>query len=345
MGFKLELTKLPFQPRTHQIIYVESAYNYEINEYIQQHYNELKERLSPMYEFIYIPYLYKEIDLNRIVSYYAPYTQDTIVEWEQLNMQSDYLLQFMKYPGYREYVGSALVRYARKDGKNRIFNGSWLYDVSQFDECIHELTNQESKEVRYKGKSGTNNHIFVHEKRVFINPLTADVTFNEDVERLIRQTKDNLRQLRKMGIGGKVLQLLFHEEEKLSRLRITQDYRIFLPDYNMMEICMTPLPKAVYLLFLNHPEGINFSYLPDYFEELKNYYIKVRGTNELTDAMQKNLERVTDPLNNSINEKCARIKEAFVKKFDDHLAFNYYISGKWGEPKSIPLSRELVEWK
>lgn len=40
--------------------------------------------------------------------------------------------------------------------------------------------------------------------------------------------------------------------------------RILLPDYGDREIKMTPLAKAVYLLFLRHPMGIKFKCLPDH---------------------------------------------------------------------------------
>lgn len=45
---------------------------------------------------------------------------------------------------------------------------------------------------------------------------------------------------------------------KLSKLVVTKDLRIFLPDYENMEITMEPLVKAVFLLFLKRPEGIMF---------------------------------------------------------------------------------------
>ena len=44
--------------------------------------------------------------------------------------------------------------------------------------------------------------------------------------------------------------------EPLSRLFVTTDNRLFLPEYNNIEIELTPKFKAVYFLFLNHPEGI-----------------------------------------------------------------------------------------
>lgn len=48
---------------------------------------------------------------------------------------------------------------------------------------------------------------------------------------------------------------------------------------------------------------------------------------------------------NSINEKCARIRGAFVGEFDDYMAKYYYIDGKRGEVKKIALPRDLVIWE
>ena len=122
---------------------------------------------------------------------------------------------------------------------------------------------------------------------------------------------------------------------------ITKDYRIVLPDYHEMEIMMEPLVKAVYLLFLNHPEGILFKDLPSYRNELAEIYRKLRPGG-LTERAMQSIEDVTNPLLNSINEKCARIRGAFVGQFDDHMARHYYIDGRRGEAKKISLPRELV---
>ena len=61
--------------------------------------------------------------------------------------------------------------------------------------------------------------------------------------------------------------------------------------------------------------------------------------------IDKSLDAVCDPTQNAINEKCARIREAFVSRFDERLARNYFVTGKRGEPKGITLPRDLVEWK
>ena len=109
------------------------------------------------------------------------------------------------------------------------------------------------------------------------------------------------------------------------------------------EVKMSPLDKAVYILFLKHPEGINFSYLPDYRGELMEIYKKLMNY-RTTDAMLRSVEDVTDPTKNSINEKCARIRRAFVEAFGSYNAEPYCISGPRGEAKRIELDRKYVDW-
>ena len=54
---------------------------------------------------------------------------------------------------------------------------------------------------------------------------------------------------------------------------------------------------------------------------------------------------MTNPLLNSINEKCARIRSAFVKEFDEGLAKNYFVTGERGEAKKVTLPQDLVVWE
>lgn len=102
--------------------------------------------------------------------------------------------------------------------------------------------------------------------------------------------------------------------------------------------------KAVYLLFLCHPEEIIFKNLPDYRQELTGIYSEVRPWG-LSDRALKSIEDVTNPMLNSINEKCARIRKAFAGVLPSSVARYYSISGKRGEPKKISLPRDLVVWE
>ena len=140
----------------------------------------------------------------------------------------------------------------------------------------------------------------------------------------------------------------FHDDKlknqvRISKLTITNDGAVMLSDYGK-EIKMEPLVKAVYLLYLRHPEGIAFKILPDYREELKELYCKIKpfGLNE---RVIKSIEDVTNPTLNSINEKCSRIKATFQAEVDASLVDHYYITGKSGEAKKITLPRHLVIWE
>ena len=157
------------------------------------------------------------------------------------------------------------------------------------------------------------------------------------------------------SIGVSVLEELRIEAAKsrLSRLLITKDYRIILVDYDNKEVEMTPVHKAVYLLFLNHPEGIEFKKLSEYRDELLQYYM---STAKLMDkqTITESVDMLVNPLNNSINEKCSRIKSIFLNMMDQYTANNYIISGHtqkhfagsskiWYERlKNIKIPRELV---
>ena len=167
---------------------------------------------------------------------------------------------------------------------------------------------------------------------------------NQDLYKdLVEEIKEKAQQLKEYGMSEKDIMSLLHAEQPLLKLTISKNYKIILGE-ECKEVHMEPLVKAVYLLFLNHPEGIMFKHLPDYREELTEIYVKLKPYG-MSDKVVQSIEDVTNPLLNSINEKCARIRGAFVGQFDDHLARHYYIDGRRGEPKKIALSRDLVVWE
>lgn len=177
-----------------------------------------------------------------------------------------------------------------------------------------------------------------------------------ELSRLVRElVAAGRNDLLLRAIGVSVLEELRIEAAKsrLSRLLVTKDYRIILVDYGNKEVEMTPVHKAVYLLFLNHPEGIEFKKLCEYRNELLGYYM---ATAKLMDkqTIAESVDMLVDPLNNSINEKCSRIKSIFLNIMDLYTANYYIISGHtqkhfagsskiWYERlKNVKIPRELV---
>lgn len=164
-----------------------------------------------------------------------------------------------------------------------------------------------------------------------------------DCSNLLEEVKERLLKLKEYGMSEKEITSLLHTEASLLKLTISKDYRIYLGD-ERKEIHIEPLVKAVYLLFLSHPEGIVFKNLPDYRKELTKIYAEVRPWG-LTNRALQSIEDVTNPLLNSINEKCARIRKAFANALDSKAAEPYIIKGMRGRIKKIALPRELVVWE
>ena len=76
---------------------------------------------------------------------------------------------------------------------------------------------------------------------------------------------------------------------------------------------------------------------------LPHMYELISGRDSRED-IRRSIDDVTDPTRNSINEKCSRIKQAFLREFDDSIAHNYYITGGRGEAKKILLPQEMINW-
>ena len=128
------------------------------------------------------------------------------------------------------------------------------------------------------------------------------------------------------------------------RIRVTRDYRIVLPDRFDTEIRLRPLVKTVFLLFLRHPEGIRYKDLQDYKAELTDLYQSITrraGGPEL----ERSIDRLIDPKDNSIHEKAANLAAALSRYFQPDQLPAYTITGKAGTPKRIRLDQSLIEWE
>ena len=336
-----------------ELIYVASEEDKALTDLFESN-PELFEGWGKMMGFhiIYLPLLMKRLAKREVLQYRAPYLSEA--ELASTTIGNDFLLQYLEHPSEKTRLKHGFIRTEdiRRggDGKDKAINR--FYPLSSNNgEPIADQLHRIGKQI-FEERS-------LQERRIescdsyddYGEPSAsgADDHFNsqvdgEDIDDLIEEVKERIAKLRQRGISQYILEQLIHPDDRLSKLVITKDYRLLLPDYNNMEIKMEPLTKAVYLLFLNHPEGILFKHLPDYRKELANIYDKLRPMG-LTERALQSIEDVTNPLLNSINEKCARIRGAFVGQFDDHMAKQYYIDGLRGDVKKISLPRDLVIWE
>lgn len=350
----IDFKRLPFKPVEQEIIYTEGQYNPIINDFIRRNYENLRKIAGKrLAYFRYIPFMEDSYLLNNeIKDYYAPYIGKKA---KKKTLGSDLILKYLANPSEKDSIPPMLLFY-REPEKNSGSTAKYQYrgSIINIPLNLSEMNSEQIDTSLLKSFSDAISKIYwtpIMECMVYhsINvgeiyePPSADDLFDEESKRLLLEIKERVDKLEQKGIGKEVLKNILYGSTKLSRLIITKDRRITLPDYNL-DIKLPALPKAVYFLFLKHPEGIFFKCLPEYRDELSTIYEELRH-GPLSEREQQSVDDVVDPLNNSINEKCARIREAFISKFDEHLAKRYCINGRRGERKRISLPQKLITWE
>ena len=384
MKYSIAFQGLPFEPEKRQVIYVENQYDERINKLIKDNYQQIKwifERAR--LEFIYLPMFFNDEEIKEKVLYYAPYLTSEILE--QAEMRSSFLLGYMSHLENKEKIEPSFIYTPKKEENEWIFQGrlipkdinlkafiQWIEDiVSEIEEDM-SVSSHEEIGLKYErrdreepkcppaldsvdineGDVSTSHSEHSSTPSFWEQALKGLKTFGKkcvEEEDYIESSKEtapsSLDDIREEDIRDTIEELVVAKYETISRLRITDDYEIFLPDYGNREVKMGALYKAIYFLFLNHPEGIILKHLEDYHNELVNYYLQTSHKETLSKRMAETIYNLEYPGNNDINTDLSRIKAYFKSVVDEHLAKHYCIVGKPGEPYKIALDYDLIEWE
>lgn len=159
--------------------------------------------------------------------------------------------------------------------------------------------------------------------------------------RLINEIHENLTTLQFRGVSLRTIREYLRSLQTISRLGISNRYKIRFIDYGNQEVVLKPLQKALYILFLNHPEGITLKCMSDYREELLSIYTALNPMGNPKRLIQ-HVDNICNPLHNSINEKVSQINRAFSELLDESLLPYYCITGTAGSPKKVCLDRDKI---
>lgn len=363
------------------ILYFETEYNPQVNDFIKKNYHSIQEKLaSKDLRLLYFPALSKEngvnIDVNDVLFYLQAdlFTGDQQINEKKLagwfsDLDIQQLYEFFKnhykIPDGPSPAFLHCVKNLSLDdlGKEVMYSYSPIWGNTE-----GQLQQEIDHYIEYI-RHPKDHLYFSLAKRILPGEdgYDPDNEFYWEGSQLSEDIKDKIREIKKKTGEERVIETLFHiihefrdknpelcrklcrqlyEEageihRKQSRIFIDKHHRIFLLDYGNMEIELTPLPKTLFFFMLKYPEGIMFKELYKYKQELLYIYGKIGNRTDL-EQMQKSINDMTDATSNSVNEKCSRIKEAFISKIDERIASSYFVTGNRQEAKRITIDRSLV---
>lgn len=359
------------------ILYVENEYDNDINNYIQLYFDQINSVLQKKgMQLLYFPFARKSSDFNDAVlasmRYHLPWTYS--LSDAQLNEVIDDLLNtILPHQFYRMILDQMGLPYFPRPALIRNIPGAvWghinsftyshlsYYDPSKLNEAFDIYLNQ----VKIENL----NEYVLSQKGRYQEEYNADLFFDRDSNALPEDLKKVIDELQAVGknsiLAEAVLYLmqrikneapeliskikpLIAERELLqapvilSTLIIDEGFRLLLQDYGNQEVKLPPLPKALYLYFLKHQEGIRFAELFEYESELLAIYRHVSGREDDT-AIRSSIHNLVDMRQPAINENCSRVRAAFRMIMDEPVAKYYYIDGRNGEPRKIALPKEMI---
>lgn len=140
----------------------------------------------------------------------------------------------------------------------------------------------------------------------------------------------------------KLLKQIIRRHRKNSHIRIEKDYRIIFEEFGNKEIKLKDLPKALYLFYLKHNEGIESKDLVEYMPEIAYIYLKI-STGKKRDPLNiiENLV-VGGQLPNNLKA----IRNAFQRNYDleRHNVYSIEPDKKNQNLFIINIPEELREW-
>ena len=186
-----------------------------------------------------------------------------------MSISNDFILKFMTHPENKEQVPPSLLYVMPTSyyGEEEIVDNACLYKglvlepyvtepfedaffriLSRIIWSLEETSKSEECDCRRASADRISKWFkdgafdFVEEEKAtavtreqeeeYQSMAIADLQFNREMARVADEIYERIKLLEKKGISRYVLELYIICKEKLSRLHITKDFRIYLPDYD-----------------------------------------------------------------------------------------------------------------
>ena len=126
-------------------------------------------------------------------------------------------------------------------------------------------------------------------------------------------------------------------------LYIDRQYTIRMEAPDGPALPLRPLVKALFILFLRHPEGILLKQRDLYRQELEEIYAVICPNTAVEDVRAR-VGRLVNLQDNSFSEKASVLNARLEELLPAGTAEEYKIQGYNGHPRRVPLNPLLVHW-
>lgn len=338
--YKLQGSFTPFNISQDTVIFFHSGDNHVLTDYLQSNLADLEQLFKSQNKSL-IDLISKKENLNisNILDFFVP-----IVNQNEREIIDSTINSIVPAPNdllnYLEYGGNIKTGIVFFQHYEAFIIG--LHDY-QTERDVEDVFKNIVKYFQYKTLSQVDDYDDLPSN--IFNPY-KDV--DEETLKKINEIKVQLNDLKQCGQYLSILPLLKEmlisevQSLKKSSLVVDQEYRILLPEFNNLEIHLSHLTKSIYLLFLNHPKGINIKELNKHRDELLALYAKITYQMDY-DKIKRSIDELVQPNSNAIYAHISRIKSAFLKKMDYEIAKHYIVtSDRFGSDlKCIEFLNEM----
>ena len=188
----------------------------------------------------------------------------------------------------------------------------------------------------------------VKKPQIILKMRTGDLC--QDCMNILTNRDVNRVQARELftimdGIRGNLLfrqrSILLMENSRLEVRGLSK--RVYLTDLGDLEINLNPKERALFLLYLNHPEGIMRSHLVDHKVELRTYYA-IFSQQPDNRSIDEAIDRLTDVIDGNMDVIMSRIRRKFKQAVGEQQFEDYSIMASQEGTHKIRLNRELVKF-
>jgi hypothetical protein len=325
------------------VLYFENEISEESDTYIRQNYTDLRGQFyNKGRDFFYLPILLESIDFEIYPALKStfPFLSDNfnnLIIDELKTTRFDYdsiLSDFIHFIAYKGDISKGFI--SSNDGYTIVERKNEESIEFFFEGYIENLnTNNLNSGVRFyclKNDSEKDDNI----ENQTVESLSV---INNEIERLRKSGQlailaPKIYEFLKKNIDG----IIYNDTYPMV---ITEDYKILIPECNNLEIKLSHLTKAIYLLFLSNKEPIDLKDLHLHKDRLLLIYKQVSNQNSY-DKIKESVEDLLKEDNQAIYVHFSRIRKAFLTHFSQYIAFRYHITGEKRKPKKIMLDREEV---